>query len=54
MIKCPITDTEIDIGDCVTIVDVSEGCVKETILPNEVKETENWREVCKNCKYHNN
>lgn len=54
MIKCPITNSEIDEGECVSIVDVCEGCAKETILPNSIKNNKKWREICKECKYHDN
>ena len=54
MIECPILNKDIDIGECVIIVDVCEEMVKESVISNEVKEVENWREICKNCKYHNN
>ncbi|SHH48774.1 hypothetical protein SAMN02745135_00949 [Caloranaerobacter azorensis DSM 13643] len=54
MIKCPITNSNIDIAECVVIVDVSEGCAKETILSDNIKKVENWREICKHCKKHNN
>lgn len=54
MIKCPILNKDIDIGDCVSIVDVVDGCIKERVLSNEILEVENWKEICKNCEYHNN
>lgn len=54
MIKCPIISKDIDIGECVLIVDVSEGCVKETLLPSAVAKVKEWKEICKNCKYHDN
>lgn len=54
MIKCPILNKDIDIGECVAIVDICEGCAKETMLPNNIKEIKNWREICKQCENHNN
>ncbi|WP_185966700.1 hypothetical protein [Clostridium sp. HBUAS56017] len=54
MVKCPIINKEIDIGECVVIVDVSEGCIKENMLPSDVKKIIKWREICKKCEYHNN
>lgn len=54
MIRCPITKTDIDIGECVTIVDISEGCAKETILPGKIVKVANWKNICKECDYHNN
>ena len=54
MIKCPILETEIDIGECVVIVDACEGSVKETVLSETVLENSKWKEICKMCKYHDN
>lgn len=54
MVKCPIINKEIDEGQCVVIVDISEGCIKETMLPGNVKEVAEWRKICKDCEYHNN
>lgn len=54
MIKCPIIEREIDIGECVVIVDVCDGAVKEQVLGSEILEKKNWREVCRVCEYHDN
>jgi hypothetical protein len=43
MINCPIINSDIDIGECVVIVDICEGCTKETMLPNNIKENEKDR-----------
>ncbi len=54
MIKCRITNKEIDIGECVTIVDICEGCIKDTMLPGNIKEIKDWKDICKQCEYHDN
>ncbi|MCI6691532.1 MAG: hypothetical protein MR510_03435 [Clostridium sp.] len=54
MIRCPIVNKDIEIGECVLIVDISEGCVKETLLPGDVKKVNKWKEICNRCEYHNN
>lgn len=54
MVKCPIVNKEIDEGQCVVIVDISEDCIKETMLPNDIIKVTEWRKICKNCEYHNN
>lgn len=54
MIRCPITNTDIDIGECVTIVDISEGCIKESLLPGDIRKVNDWKNICKNCENHNN
>ena len=53
MIRCPIVNKEIDIGDCSSIVDVVDGCIKEKVLSKDIVDKENWKEICINCKYHN-
>lgn len=54
MIRCAIINKEIDIGECVTIVDISEGCAKETLLPGDIAKIREWKVICKECEYHNN
>ena len=54
MIKSPIIEREIDIGDCVVIVDVFDGAIKEQVLGDEILEKKNWREICRACEYHDN
>lgn len=54
MIRCPILNKDIDIGECVTIADVCDGVAKESVISDTVKKVTDWKEVCKNCKYHNN
>ncbi|WP_156337833.1 hypothetical protein [Clostridium intestinale] len=54
MVRCPIVKKDIDIGECVIIVDVSERCIKETLLPGDVAKVKAWKEICKECEYHNN
>lgn len=54
MIRCPITNKDIDIGTCASITYVVDGCIKESSLPEEIKKNKNWKNVCKECKYHDN
>ena len=54
MIRCPIINSDLDIGECVVIVDVCEECIKETMLPEKIKEVENWKDICMKCEHHNN
>lgn len=51
-IKCPLVDDAIDIGDCVVYSDVVSGMLKEKCIPERFKEKKNWKDICKNCKYH--
>lgn len=54
MIKCPLVNKEIDIGECVVIVDVCDGVIKENLISKDILEQKNWKEICKKCKYHEN
>lgn len=54
MIKCPLVNEEIDIGECVTIVDVCDGAVRENILGKHITEQKNWKDICRKCEYHKN
>ena len=51
-IFCPLIDAKIDIGECVENTDVVGGIIKEYTMPEEYKQKENWKEICKNCKYY--
>lgn len=53
MVKCPILNDEIDIALCSVIVDVSDGCAKQSILSETVLRVEGFKEICKNCRFHN-
>lgn len=47
-IACPLVDYLIDPVDC-----MENREIKEEFIPKEFKVKENWKEICKNCKYHN-
>jgi hypothetical protein len=51
-IMCPLIDDTIEIGDCVVCSDVSSGMLKENCIPDKFKDKKNWKDICKNCKYH--
>lgn len=52
-VYCPLVNEEIEGIDCIENSDVAAGMIKEETLPQKYKKEENWREICKNCKYHN-
>lgn len=52
-VYCPLVDEEIENIECIENSDVAAGMMKEETLPQKYKEKEKWREICKNCKYHN-
>lgn len=52
LIECPLVDNHIEIGDCVVFSDVAAGMLKEDCIPKEYRKKDNWREICKNCKYY--
>ena len=45
-ILCPLTDRNITIDEC-----MENREIKEEYIPAEFKQKENWREICKKCKY---
>ncbi len=51
-VECPIIHEEIDIGDCTVISDVCDGLFKKEVLTKNITGVKNWREICKNCKWH--
>ncbi|MDE5602257.1 MAG: hypothetical protein K2J16_07150 [Clostridia bacterium] len=50
---CPLLRSEVKfIKECYDITMVAEGDLPEKFVPSKVMETENWREICKNCPNH--
>lgn len=47
-VLCPLTGKNISIDDC-----MENREVKENFIPPKYKKKENWKEICKNCRYHN-
>ena len=52
-VYCPMIDSAIDISDCIENVDVVDGLIVESSLPQIYKQKVNWKDICKKCKYHN-
>ena len=52
-VYCPITDKDIDGGDCIIICDVADKMIKPTVLPEGVIWNEEQCEKCISCQYHN-
>ena len=52
-VMCPLADNFIEIYECIENVDVVDGLIKEKTMPERFKVKENWKEICKNCKYYN-
>lgn len=49
---CPITGKQISGTDCFTTVQIVDGELKESALPNEIKQFRQYRDTCLLCKYH--
>ena len=54
MVNCPLVNREIDIGECVVTVDACDGAVDERILSKRILEKDNWKDICRKCKHHDN
>lgn len=46
-ILCPLVDEKITPVDCMENRDT-----RDESIPDQYKQKENWKEICKNCKYH--
>lgn len=53
VLYCDLIDECIDGGDCIIVCDVVDDFFKETVLEEKFKRKRNYKEICKNCKYHN-
>lgn len=51
-IYCPMIDDYIDIADCIENVDVVDGLIVESSLPQKYKKKKEWKDICKQCKYY--
>ena len=53
MIICPLTDGEIDAGDCLENTDIIDGFISDVShITDKFKVKPDYKEICKNCKYH--
>lgn len=52
MVYCPIKDDQINGTDCLIMVDITDGLIKPSLVPEGIEWCEELREKCKACKYH--
>ena len=50
---CPILQKEISDSECFDISMVAEGMAPEDTVSKEVRNVENYKEICLKCKDHN-
>jgi len=53
LILCPLVDEEIEDIDCIENRDIVDEMLSEKGMPLKFKQKKDWREICKNCKWHN-
>lgn len=51
---CPLVNREIGFMGCIVVQDASEKLLKAEVVLEEFTHLDNWREICKACKYHEN
>lgn len=49
---CPLVDEIIEDIDCIENRDIIDGCFEMSCLPKKYKAKENFKEICKQCKWH--
>ncbi len=52
-VQCPLVDELIDNIDCIETSEAVKEILKVESVPDEFKKKPTWKEICKNCKYHN-
>lgn len=52
-VRCPLIEAEIEDIECIEVTDVAEQLLKETVIPEKFRKKENWKEICKGCRWHN-
>ena len=53
IVFCPLVEAKIENIDCIEVRDVVNGAIKETFISEDYKKKENWKDLCKGCKWHN-
>ena len=51
-IKCPLIDGEIEIIECIVNIDCISGMIKIENMPDKFKVKKDYKNICKNCRYH--
>lgn len=51
-VYCPLVNRKIEDIDCIENRDIVDDMIIELSLPDEYKRKKNWRDICKNCKWH--
>lgn len=50
---CPLIDADTNPSDCIENIDIIDGFISdESHIPEKFKTKDNWKELCKSCKYH--
>lgn len=52
-VLCPLVDEMIEDIDCIENADIADKMITEQNMLEKFKKKENWRDICKNCKWHN-
>ena len=52
-IQCILVDKKIEDVDCIENREIVDGNLCEESLPEEYKTKVDWKNICKNCKWHN-
>ncbi len=50
---CPLVDEKIEDIDCIENSDVVEEMILEENMPDKYKKKNDWKNICKNCQWHN-
>ena len=51
-VYCPVVNGQVNGDTCLEIVLVADRYAKPTVLPDEVKWSEEMRQKCLSCKWH--
>ena len=52
-VLCPLINQQIEAADCIFVSDCVDGMIKITAMPDIYKQIDNYKDICKNCKWHN-
>lgn len=52
-VLCPLVDEKIEDIDCIENREVAGGNLVENGMPKRFLKKQNWKDICKKCKWHN-
>ena len=50
-VMCPLAAEMLSVDDGIPFQDISNGSIKDRNMPDKYKQKNNWRAICRGCKW---